>query len=736
MEEHDSYEDLLAEMEIMVADVDRFPEDIEFHDSESRKMLDKGPEPGTSVDKPTPDTSKEGDTRVSFRSLKRPHPSANLDFQFCGRKSYGQLAAGDFWSLIGRDLRLTLVEKEEFEMVPMPKYTAETLKAILQSALVCDRKRGFHAFGTAALKEDEERLVRSFIATVKSTRMLGLNTEGLNNKHPSRKDEFGCPLPLVTVVIANLSGTVLCFLDAWQMPEELRNILQDVSIVKIGSGLGREGEELDRVGIKLRGWAESGALYRAFLKKEVRTGLKAQCGFLNDFEPSRGLFKYYEYNWKWGSRLRTGNPADIPWGSYSHLSMNVRVPLAVACAVALKFVQDRQLSEEVLVFPIMWEAIDLVRAKSAEDLEDVSPDPQQNWIANVPEGTDLSRHRRLNNCREMTFIRRAQADFVEVLEGFYNPSVKSANAYTMYLDPQGEGLTLPPRQVGVSGRFRDFFERCCSCCGSQAHKIIDCPRVAAGETVVCNYDHDGLTELSPHSTRMCPILHQYCSSCFMRGHHPNAHAQRRFTQRELRARFLMGQPEGLLTSILLLSTRPQGLASSISANWRFGLLAQSFRRDTVSRYHLRIPLGAQLGPDTEEAREQGLQRAAALMQKINLVTQNATMFHPLNALPVPRFIVNDHQERQRNFSICTSTTRESGSSQSVWDRLGPSVPAPKVNTLGGARRVIMADEDEEDYTSEEAVLMPETDFCDAYIVEETIYTSDEEERNLDFQDRP
>jgi len=48
----------------------------------------------------------------------------------------------------------------------------------------------------------------------------------------------------------------------------------------------------------------------------------------------------------------------------------------------------------------------------------------------------------------------------------------------------------------------------------------------------------------------------------------------------------------------------------------------------------------------------------------------------------------------------------------------------------------MADEDEEDYTSEEAVRMPETDFCDAYIIEETIYTSDEEERNLDFQDRP
>ena len=85
--------------------------------------------------------------------------------------------------------------------------------------------------------------------------------------------------------------------------------------------------------------------------------------------------------------------------------MNVRVPIAVFCATAVKFAQDRQLSDDTLAFPIAWEGLDLVRAKSGEDLRDVSSDVQDNWIAKMPGESNYPRHQRLQNCRELTYIR-------------------------------------------------------------------------------------------------------------------------------------------------------------------------------------------------------------------------------------------------------------------------------------------------------------------------------------------
>jgi hypothetical protein len=56
-------------------------------------------------------------------------------------------------------------------------------------------------------------------------------------------------------------------------------LLTNVSIAKLGSGLNREGEELQRIGIKMRGWISLGALYQAILRKEAKTSMKHNAGF-------------------------------------------------------------------------------------------------------------------------------------------------------------------------------------------------------------------------------------------------------------------------------------------------------------------------------------------------------------------------------------------------------------------------------------------------------------------------
>jgi hypothetical protein len=60
--------------------------------------------------------------------------------------------------------------------------------------------------------------------------------------------------------------------------------------------------------------------------------------------------------------------------------MNVQVPLAIACATAIQFAEDRKLPEDTLAFQIMWEGFDLVRMKVP------------NWVAGLPDGLDYSRH--------------------------------------------------------------------------------------------------------------------------------------------------------------------------------------------------------------------------------------------------------------------------------------------------------------------------------------------------------
>jgi len=97
---------------------------------------------------------------------------------------------------------------------------------------------------------------------------------------------------------------------------------------------------------------------------------------------------------------------------WSHICINVQVLLAVACATAIKIAEDRKLPEDTLAFPIMWEGFDLVRMKVPEDLLRISDEPQENWVANLPDGLDYSRHQQLNDCREVMFFKKAQADFV------------------------------------------------------------------------------------------------------------------------------------------------------------------------------------------------------------------------------------------------------------------------------------------------------------------------------------
>jgi hypothetical protein len=110
--------------------------------------------------------------------------------------------------------------------------------------------------------------------------------------------------------------------------------------------------------------------------------LREFCGHKN--------FPYVKYDWKWAKVLRSSSLGKIPRDCWSHICINVQVLLAVACATTIKFAEDRKLPEDTLAFPIMWEGFDLVRMKVPEDLLRISDEPQENWVANLPDGLDYS----------------------------------------------------------------------------------------------------------------------------------------------------------------------------------------------------------------------------------------------------------------------------------------------------------------------------------------------------------
>lgn len=84
----------------------------------------------------------------------------------------------------------------------------------------------------------------------------------------------------------------------------------------------------------------------------------------------------------------------------------------------------------------------------------------------------------------------------------------------------------------------------------------------------------------------------------------------------------------------------------VSDHFRFGILAQSFRRDALSRHFLQVPESKVLS----DAPKKNLmvnadQRAQWFREKLDIVTFNAAMTNPDETIPVPRFVVEKNKRR-------------------------------------------------------------------------------------------
>jgi len=270
-----------------------------------------------------------------------------------------------------------------------------------------------------------------------------------------------------------------------------------------------------------------------------------------------------------------------------------------------------------------------------EELTNLHPNTNVNWLSILPPTHESQRHKSLNDARELTYIRRACANHLETYDFKWMPNQTKLKAEERYIRRR---LKLPEDDICRANEVGEILQRLCTYCGSEEHVSQDCS-LATTDPIKCLYEHDGVKVDQPHLILSCPVLHRYCPVCFCRGHDKSVHKNPRFTQSELRARFLRAQPEGIFTCIPLLAKSDKGEKLLKSYHWRLGLMGVTFWKDALSRYYLQIDPRNNTEMNPKPSRDEVALRKSSWRRKFEIVHQNSRLEDPRHAKPVPRFLI-------------------------------------------------------------------------------------------------
>ena len=552
---------------------------------------------------------------------------ARIEFSPKTQANYLPYVVRDRWSLMEREL-LMMDSDNPLPVQLMPTGTKSELRDHLRTSFQFEQPQNFMRIWDVRQVKEDPRLA-DFLKEIESTRMVSVNAEG------------GRESPQVMITLGTSSGKAVFFHDGNLMPAKLKSILSDVKFVKIGSGLPAEFHSLERMGLRLRGWVDSGSVYRALLLQESCSGIEAQVEYLRNAGFVEEPFRYHRYEWEnWDKSVKKGSIPDEMW---PHIVQNVRVPMAVALAAALKFAEERGYPENKPMMPVIWEGLDLLRCKVPEDLKKLPVITHLNWMTGPLTSDFGEEHSQLNDAFVLLHLRQASADFVEVYELNFDPK-KAASEAHQTVKQAYETLEMLPRTKWLKKyTAEELLDGRCLGCGKREkkrHEINECPKKPASGGWVCDYDHDGVTDLAPHSTIMCPVLHHLCTICKSRGHHERVHETRSHPLRELRERFFSFAPRGALTAVPFLALISSLLPKLTRSQWRLGYRGTNYRTDMIMRAFLRLEtrvvFSAQSKKSFEEERKIWVRAFSA---KIDRVRKNAEADDPSKIEPINRDII-------------------------------------------------------------------------------------------------
>jgi len=215
-----------------------------------------------------------------------------------------------------QDARKVLADSKDFEVVKRPivplKFIRECLEGKHRFVLRVNSLAYVHHFKAVAIGtfiDPSQGPIRSLIENAYKYRILVVDTEQKVNP--------------VFLIVGDFEGNVVLFSDARNIPQELKDVLQDVSVFKLQSDMVEDKTILKEAGIDLLGLADSQVILGTFITPgETALGSGAQ---------SKAVGAMVRPYHPFGMRFDVPNPNRL---SLLHAVSDGRVPLLIAFKAA------------------------------------------------------------------------------------------------------------------------------------------------------------------------------------------------------------------------------------------------------------------------------------------------------------------------------------------------------------------------------------------------------------------
>ena len=592
-----------------------------------------------------------------LRKIMKVFGPTERGFDTLADKRYESAVLRDMWAFWLKQLCIQIKPGLQ-RSFPMPNIDhADLFEMLINNFFPADEKQTFQFRENYEDPEEETKndiALKLFITETLKTRIVAVNCEAKD-----KKDKEGNPA--VMLCLGSMSGAVLFFHHPKLIPKEIKMILEDVSIQKIGSGIDTEIAQLNSIEFKLRGWVHSGAIYWTLLKDGPGQahGLKAQLEHIKRrlSEISVRLtytvcqkFKYFKYPWGECQDLTEGWPQT--YRCLAHMRQNVRIPMALLLFAAYEYGHKcLKLEKGDSMFPIIWEIIDLTRTKVPEDLPSRDYTKPFGWGTTTIRNNDYTRHKNLADPWEIRFYRELHADFPDVqIDDEEKNSRKEIARELWERQGPGEGhLGLPDKKEWRKSPNKLLEERC-SRCAKKKH-VTEKEKGSCEEDSICDYPpcKDLNRQIVLHSICACPALHHFCRICFTRGHFEVSH-QKAWTDRQLRHQFFKHSHRGLYTSIPYLFLFREYRPILNVTLFRGGYMNDLYQRDVITRGILNLPAGLDFGPAPKpKVRQlQKQEKEYAFREKFRLVQDNAEQLKIVLCNTIPVGLV---RQRMKEFRL-------------------------------------------------------------------------------------
>jgi hypothetical protein len=563
---------------------------------------------------------------VRYLDTNYYNPSTNMGLE----------SAKTQWAMADQGHRMCDIRRQP-AIKPLDKMTIkEAIRKVREATFSGTRNEDFHDWSQESKSEQElerRRIIgHQFVECVQKSGILSFNTEGHGQ-------------PKLMMSLANFDGTVIFWNDLKKIPQEIWDLVEDISVTKVGVGLSNDFRELRERGTFINNWVDLGgariALYKpALLSKspytpedEVKDEIKAykekqKMKKRGHFNPARfaeppqivikqsdgfkcglsslvhdlkecGLFhpRYrrtaYHHWWKAEEKFAEGK---FPDQMKPHIIENVRVPLAYMILVASHVSWTEKADHKRdSIMPYIHEILDLIRGRDPQHFQTLLDLNIDYWKSRVP---NTNRDQVLMTPSSGLEIENARRAFAHRNEEFFSKKELQDNLKIAMKRFTGEeAIELPTTGEAIERKgFRGNTNRCRNC-ARIGHQRKDCPDVIQD----CDYEHDG-EEFEPHSVLTCPVLHHYCDYCMSVGHLPSVHFNPniRKSQLSLRRRYFKNMIRGAWTSMLFLALDPDSARMLSNKHFKYGYDGNNFRRSVITRYALKMTGQEVIGDRTKK----------------------------------------------------------------------------------------------------------------------------------------